>query len=133
MRRDFANNDKIAGVIQQPDWLERVVECFDRSTEFLVREYSIDGIELTALQALWGLADDDPMCWSYTISPHQAETLVAFTDCELDFSRFEYQLTAYTTDARRSQSEGGFMGHYPPPRALPAFPDAARVKPKTRG
>jgi hypothetical protein len=60
-----------------------------------------------------------------------AALLQDYSDCRFDFDMFDYQLIAYTNDFERMKAEGGYAGLYAPPRILPAFPDAKRVKAKS--
>ncbi len=116
---------------QDPKWLQRVVECYSKDTEELVSEHLLHSVALEELQALWGVSSDDPMVDGFDIDENQATFLQRCVDCNLDLNAYEYQLGAYTTDLEASKRDGGLMGRYPPPRELPAFPDAKKVKSKT--
>jgi len=48
---------------------------------------------------------------------------------EFDFEKYDYFMGAYTKDFEASKREGGFMGSCPPPKILPAFPQARPVTP----
>lgn len=117
--------------MKDPKWLERVIEVFDKKTERLVAEHRIENIDVHMLQAVFGCAADDPMVDGYDIYRPQAILLESHSNCQFDLDRFDYQLATYTADFEQARAEGGYAGLYPPPRDLPAFPDAKRFKSKS--
>jgi hypothetical protein len=66
----------------------------------------------------------------FSIEEEQAPYFRGLGGVEFDFARYSYFLAAYTTDWEAMKREGGYMGLFPPPRELPAFPGARRVIPK---
>jgi len=67
----------------------------------------------------------------FEIGDEQAMFLKELAEIEFDFTRYSYFLSAYTSDWEAMMREGGYIGLFPPPRELPAFPKARRVKPKS--
>lgn len=114
--------------MNEPDWLVRVVEEFDKITEELVGVYRLHTIELSRLQEIWKQNADEPMVDSFDISPTQAEALREYTSIDFDLSRCDYQITAYTTDFEAARVSGGFLGRIPPPLELAAFPGTYSTK-----
>jgi hypothetical protein len=91
--------------------------------EGLVAQWPLVGIELPELRDLFGVADDNPMydCWA--VDARHVERLSHAVDHELDLTSHDYFVEAY-----RTGPEGDPRC---PPLVLPAFPDAARVRPRT--
>ena len=119
-------------MISEPSWLLRIVECFDKKTEELVSEAELPRTDLAILQRLWGMPPDEPMICGFDVSEEQAEALSRLhPELSFDFEKYDYQISAVSTDIDQSSADGGFMGEYPPPRVLQAFPDLAKVKAKS--
>lgn len=117
---------------QEPKWLVRLISCYDKETELLVSRHALPRIDLGLLQEYWGLPATEPMIDMFDINEVQAKFLCDIdSDLYFDFSKFDYFISAITTDLDQSKADGGFMGHYPPPESLPAFPDAQPDTPKT--
>jgi len=114
--------------MNEPDWLVRAVEEFDKNTGKLVGVHRLHPIELSQIQKIWSQKADEPMVDSFDVSPKQAEALREYTDVEFDFFRYDYQITAYTTDFEAARASGGFLGRIPPPLELPAFPGTHSTK-----
>jgi hypothetical protein len=117
--------------IKEPSWLVRVVERYSNETDELTGEYILPEVGLSELQQVWNAAPTDPMVESFSIDPKQAQFLRGLAEIDFDFEQYSYFMSAYTTDWTATKQAGGYMGLFPPPRALPAFPDAKRVMPKT--
>ena len=117
--------------MSEPSWLVRVVEYFSNETDELGGEFALPQVELSELQRLWGAPPDEPMVECFSIEEEQAPFFREVAGIEFDFPRYSYFLAAYTTDWEATKREGGYMGLYPPPRELPAFPEARRVMPKS--
>ena len=86
---------------------------------------------MSDLQRVWNAPPTDPMVESFSIDSKQAQFLCSLAEIDFHFERYSYFMSAYTTDWSATKQAGGYMGLFPPPRALPAFPDAKRVMPKT--
>jgi hypothetical protein len=116
--------------MNEPGWLVRVVEYFSNETDELVGEVALPQVELAELQRLWDAPPGEPMVECLSIGEGQAPFFRELAGIEFDFARYSYFLAAYTTDWGAAEREGGYMGLYPPPRELTAFPEARRVTPK---
>lgn len=116
--------------MSDPEWLDRVVEWYSRKTDELEGECVLDGVVLARLQELWGMPSDNPMIDAFEVTPDHVDYLKQFADVNFDFEQFDYFVTAYCTDYEAMRRDGGFMGYFPAPRELPAFPEARRVRPK---
>jgi len=114
-----------------PSWLIRVVEYFSRDTDELVGEFALPHVELAELQKIWKAPPDEPMIECFSIEPEQAQFFRELAGIDFDFKQHSYFLAAYTVDWEASRREGGYMGLFPPPREMPAFPEARRVMPRT--
>jgi hypothetical protein len=117
--------------MSEPSWLVRVVEYFSNETDELVGEFALPQVELSELQRLWGAPSDEPLVECFSIEEEQAPFFREVTGIEFDFPQYSYFLAAYTTDWEATKREGGYLGLYPPPRELPAFPEARLVMPKS--
>lgn len=115
----------------EPSWLVRVIEYFSNETDELLGEIALPPVELAELQQLWGTSPNDPMVECFSIDKEQAPFFRDLAGVEFDFARYSYFMAAYTTDWEATEREGGYMGLFPPPRELPAFPDARHVMPNT--
>jgi hypothetical protein len=115
----------------EPSWLVRVVEYFSNETDKLAGEVALPKVELSELQVLWNAPPDDPMVECFSIGEGRAQFFRDLVGIEFDFVSYSYFMAAYTTDLEAARREGGYMGLFPPPRELLAFPDARRVMPKT--
>jgi hypothetical protein len=118
-------------VMKEPSWLVRVVEYFSNETDELVGEIPLPQCELAELQRIWNAPCDEPMVECFSIEEDQALFFREFAGVDFDFTRYSYYLAAYTTDWEATRREGGYMGLFPPPLELPAFPDVRHVMPKT--
>ncbi|MEM6590477.1 MAG: hypothetical protein AAF651_01295 [Cyanobacteria bacterium P01_C01_bin.73] len=117
--------------MEEPNWLKRVIEYFSNETDELVGEIALPAVDLATLQNLLGVSADNPMITGFSINEKEAVFLRRSADIEFDFAQYSYFLAAYTTDWEATKSEGGYMGVFPSPYKLPAFPDARCVMPKT--
>jgi|SRR6266850_848609 hypothetical protein len=117
--------------MKEPNWLVRVVERFSNETDELTGEFILPEVGLSKLQRVWNAAPTDPMVESFSIEAKQAQFFRSFVEIDFDFEHYSYFMSAYTTDWSATKEAGGYMGLFPPPRVLPAFPDARRVMPKT--
>lgn len=117
--------------MKEPDWLVRVIEYFSNETDELIGEIPLPKVELSELQKLWDMQSDNPMIECYLLEKEQAQFFHGLVDIDFDFSQFSYFLTAFTTDWEATKRDGGYMGLFPPPIELPAFPEAKRVTPNT--
>lgn len=115
----------------EPKWLVRIVTSYDLKTEELVSEHSLPKIDLVSLQNQWNQPSDEPMIDVFDINVKQAQFLESIDmRLKFDFNKYDYQISAITTDWDQTKIDGGFMGKYPPPKNLPAFPEIERVKSK---
>lgn len=117
--------------MKEPSWLARVVEYFSNETDELVGEFPLPQVELAELQRIWHVSPDEPMVACFAIGEEQAQFFRESAGIEFDFARYSYFLAAYTTDWEATKREGGYMGQFPPPKELPAFPDARGMMPKS--
>jgi hypothetical protein len=115
--------------MSEPSWLVRVIEYFSNETDELIGEFALPQVELSEIQRLWSAPPDEPMVECYAIEKEQASFFRELAGIEFDFVRYSYFLAAYTTDWETTKREGGYMGLFPPPKELPAFPEARRVMP----
>jgi hypothetical protein len=113
--------------MKEPSWLLRVIECFRNETQEPVSESVLPPVPLPELQQKWGLPPDAPLVECLYIGEQQAGFFRDLVGITFDFSRYSYFLTAYTTDLEATKREGGFMGLFPPPRELPALPEAGNA------
>jgi hypothetical protein len=113
-----------------PSWLVRVIQCYSKETEELIDIYEMKPVKLEDLQELWIQPKNEPMVAVFDINEKQAVFLKKYVDMEFDFNKYDYQISTYTSDWDATQKDGGYMGEFPPPKELPAFPDAKRVKSK---
>jgi hypothetical protein len=118
-------------MIAEPIWLVRTVEVFSNATEELVEEIRLPPVDVRTLQALWAQDSTEPMFDLFQIGDDQQDFFEHLLGVRFDFTENCYFLAAHTTDSKASREAGGFMGRFPPPRELEAFPDARRVVPKT--
>ena len=117
--------------MKEPSWLVRVVERFSNETDELTGEFILPEVGLSRLQRVWDAAPTDPMVESFSIEAKQAQFLRSLVEIDFDFEHYSYFMSAYTTDWNATKQAGGYMGLFPPPRVMTAFPDAKRVMPKT--
>ena len=117
--------------MKEPSWLVRVVEYYSNQTDEMVGQFALPQVELAELQRLWDAPPNEPMVDCFSITEDQALFFREVASIEFDFARYSYFLAAYTTDWEATERDGGYMGLFPPPRDLPAFPKAKRVMPKT--
>jgi len=118
-------------MISEPTWLVRIIECFDKETDELVSDQILPKIDLELLQKQWNQLKTEPMIGVFDINEKQAKYLVSLVSTlKFDFDKYDYQISAITTDSEKSKADGGFMGEYPPPKTLPAFIELTRVKSK---
>ena len=117
--------------MKEPSWLVRVVEYFSNETDELVGEFALPQVELSELQRIWNAPPNEPMVEGFSIEEEQAPFFRELAGIEFDFAQYSYFLAAYTTDLEATKREGGYMGLFPPPKELPAFPEARRVMPKS--
>lgn len=115
----------------EPSWLKRVIEYFSNESDELIGKFVLPQTELATLQSLWDVPPDDPMVECLPVKAKQASFLRELVGLEFDFAQHSYFLVAYTTDWEATKREGGYLGLFPPPQELLAFPDAKRVIPKT--
>jgi hypothetical protein len=115
----------------QPSWLLRSIEVYSNETEAMIEGYLLPSAKLRSLQRLWGRPANDPMVEMFEVTEKQRSVLESI-GITPDFRQFTYYLAAHTTDWDAMKRDGGFMGYFPPPFSLPAFPDAEPVKPKTK-
>lgn len=115
----------------EPSWLLRVIESFSNETDFLVGETILPPVELSEIQALWGQPIDEPMVDEFEIGPEHLPFLSTLTDMPFDFSTHSYFLSARTTDWEATKAAGGYLGLYPRPTELKAFPDIVPVMPRS--
>jgi hypothetical protein len=116
--------------MKEPSWLIRCIEYFLNETDELVGEFALPQVELAELQKLWNLLPNEPMFECFSIQAEQAQFFRELASIEFDFAQYSYFLATYTTDWEASKRAGGYMGLFPPPRELPAFPETKRVMPK---
>jgi hypothetical protein len=115
---------------QEPSWLVRALEWFEKDPgDAFVGSVQLHGLSLRELQRLWGRPPDDPMVDMYAVDETHSSDVAEWAGMPLDLGRFDYFLACYTRDWSAAQRAGGYMGQFPPPRALPAFPDAESTKP----
>lgn len=117
--------------MNEPSWLVRVVEYFSNETDELVGEFALPQVALAELQKIWNAPPDEPIVECFSIEEEQAQFFRELAGIEFDFRQYSYFMAAYTTDWEATKREGGYMGLFPPPRELPAFPGARRVLPKS--
>lgn len=116
----------------EPSWLERTVEVYDNTSDEYVAEYPLGEVSLAELQSLWSQPASEPMVDIYAVTERlQVEFVQRMLGTFMDCERYSYFIAAATTDLTAMREAGGYMGRFPPPRTLPAFPDATRVLPKT--
>jgi hypothetical protein len=115
--------------MKAPRWLVRVVEYFSNETDELIGEFALPQVELSELQRIWDAPPDEPMVECFSIEEEQAPFFRELAGIEFDFARYSYFLAAYTTDWEAMKRECGYMGLFPSPKELPAFPEARRVMP----
>ena len=60
---------------KQPNWLVRIVECFDKETEQWVAAFELPQIELKMLQEMWNQPADEPMVDVFDVNAEQAAFL----------------------------------------------------------
>ncbi len=115
----------------EPSWLVRIIKYFSNETEELAGEFVLPQIDLAEIQRLWNQPSSEPMIDNFSIEEGQADYFRSVCHIQFDFDQYSYFLTAYTSDWDTTKREGGYMGLYPPPKELKAFPDAKSVMPKT--
>jgi len=69
---------------------ERTLSYFSKVDERLVGEYPLDGVDLSLLQDLFGVEDDDPMYEVYLVGPSQASALQPFVPEPIALQRYDY-------------------------------------------
>jgi hypothetical protein len=117
--------------MKEPSWLVRTIKYFSNETEELVGEFTLPEVDLAAIQILWNQQPTEPMVDMFSIDESQSQYFRQIANIQFDFSHYSYFLTAHTADWDATKREGGYIGLYPPPKNLPAFPDAKPVMPKT--
>jgi hypothetical protein len=114
---------------EYPKWFKREIEIWERNGDNLAYAIPLPDIQLAVLQKYYGAEDDDPVIDMYVIEEDDVDFYNYFITLNFDFEKYEYWLHTYTTDISAAKIDGGFMGLFPPPKSLPGFPDAKRLKP----
>jgi hypothetical protein len=110
----------------------RVLTRYSKRTEALLDELTLPDINLEELEQLFGPSPDDRwfvLC--YAVSDAQRPFIEQVTGARLDFKRFVYFVETYATSPRETVTQPDGAVWYLPPRDLPAFPTARRVRPKS--
>src|SRR6187455_378642 len=114
---------------EQPDWLTRTLEVYSNKNEELVAEHSLSNVPLATLQQLWQLPSTEPMVDVFQVREEQRMALEQLTGVTLNLIANSYFVAAHTTDWDATVRDGGFMGLFPRPRDVEAFPNARPVRP----
>lgn len=70
--------------------VERTLSYYSKQDETLVGEYPLDGLNLGILQAMFGVAEDDPMYEVFPVGPEQAEALRPYFGDVFQPDRYDY-------------------------------------------
>lgn len=73
--------------------VERWVFVFRRDNETLADELPLD-VPIAALQALFGVATDNPMLECYPVTERERDQVEAWLGVRLDLERFDYFVEA---------------------------------------
>ena len=104
------------GKNEQPEWLKREIQYFNKADESLAGRAELTPIELSILQNYFETDQDDPIFDMYQIEPVDATFLKPYTSLQFDFETYDYWLAAYTDNWEQTKRDKGFMGQYPPPK-----------------
>ena len=116
---------------KEPTWLVRVVEWFEKDPgNALLGWAELKDLELAELQARWGMSAGDPMLESIEVTEDQRLDVERWAGIGVDLANADYFVSAYARDWDAARTAGGYMGQFPPPMTLPAFPGAQRIRPK---
>jgi hypothetical protein len=108
--------------MKEPSWLVRAIKYFSNETEEWVDEITLPEVHLAMIQKLWNQPPTEPMVENFPIEEMHAQYFRQIANIQFDFKRYSYFLAAYTSDWDATKREGGYMGLYPPPKNLLAFP-----------
>ncbi len=100
--------------------------CVDHNGS-LVAEYPLDGLPPEAAQQL--LADEDidrVMCLAHEVSGPTLAAIAAGRAIPVDEAAYKYVLSPWADAGYRTPA-----GYFPPPRLLPPFSDAQKVRPSS--
>ena len=102
----------------------RYLVAYERDPgEELVGEWPLKAISLEELRELFAIAATDPMYDVYAVTEDHVNRLQRCVDHRIDLRARDYFV-----EAIREDPDGD---SHAPPRDLPAFPDARRVRPRT--
>ncbi|TGL61178.1 DUF7683 domain-containing protein [Leptospira sarikeiensis] len=102
--------------LNEPEWLVRQLECFDKKTEELLYVRSLPKIDLSLLQTEWEQQADEPMIGAFEVTNRQIGFLSKLDPTlKFNFDRYDYFIGAVTNDWEKTVADGGFMGLFPPP------------------
>ena len=103
--------------MRDPEWLERVVEWYEKDPDdALVGEQRLCNAQLAELQKLWSLSPTDPMVLCYPIGEAQRPYIEAHTGMSLRLDQFDYFVVCLTNDLDATIRDGGYMGQFPAPK-----------------
>ncbi|PJZ23890.1 hypothetical protein CH352_18765 [Leptospira hartskeerlii] len=103
-------------MVQEPEWLIRQLECFDKRTEELVYVKNLPKSDLRLFQIQWDQPENEPMIACFEVTNKQVQFLKSLDPIlELNFQEYDYFIGAVTNNWEQTVKDGGFMGLFPPP------------------
>lgn len=75
--------------------VRRLITCFDKQTERLVKEISLLGVSLKRLQEIFDEPEEDRMYEAYRLNAAKARMLQPYATEEIDIKRYDCYLDCY--------------------------------------
>jgi len=76
--------------------IERVISWFDRNTEELIGEHSVNSISLKSLKRIFSTSDSDPLMYNpYDIDVEKGKELSLLTGFEFNHEKYVYQIDCF--------------------------------------
>ena len=75
--------------------VRRLITCFDKQTERLVKEILLLGVPLKRLQEIFGEPEEDLMYESYRLDADKARMLQPYAMEQIDIKRYDCYLDCY--------------------------------------
>ena len=75
--------------------IKRVIYCFDKKSEKLIKEIELKDISLTILQEIFGINSNNPMFDCYQITFENRKCFEKHINETLDLSKYNYYVEAY--------------------------------------
>jgi hypothetical protein len=90
------------------DNIVRLVSFYSKGGDFPAGKHRLEGIRVSELQSMFGIAPENPMYDVYPVGPDQARHLQRFVKEAIDLEKYDYFVECYgpRDDASRSTKLG---------------------------